>query len=151
METWPGWLGKLLGTDRRAPGERRKAWPHGGGGHPPGRSLRVGPGHLSTWAWPKGRVRYSPVQMPAAPQHLPGHGSLWTQWTGLALCPFTSVFLSSAPPSADRCTCCGLAKPGTWPPFFFPAKQQQSASQPGALSHSQGRGELQEAGQCEEA
>lgn len=81
--------------------------PQGGAGKPgpmvvgatlQGRPLRVGPGHLSTWAWPKGRVRYSPVQMPAAPQHLTGHGSLWTQWTGLALCPFISVFLSSASP-----------------------------------------------------
>lgn len=69
--------------------------PRGGAGKPgpmvvgatlQGRAPRVRPGHLSTWAWPKGRVRYRPVQMPAALQYLTGHDSLRTQWTGLAFC-----------------------------------------------------------------
>lgn len=145
------------------------AGPQGGAGKPgpmvvgatlQGRPLRVGPGHLSTSAWPKGRVRYSPVQMPAAPQHLTGRGSLWTQWTGLALCPLPPRRVSEPtwppeavhPPSPDRCTCCrpGQARHMAYA-FFFPAKQQRSASQPGAMSHSQGKDELSEAGQCEES
>lgn len=161
METWPGWLGKLLGTDSRAPGRRRKAWPHGGGGHPPrqateGRArspLHVGLAQGKSQVQPSSDACCSPAPhrpwLPVDPVD-----------RACSLSPPPPPRVSEPtwppeavhPPSPDRCTCCrpGQARHMAYA-FFFPAKQQRSASQPGAMSHSQGKDELSEAGQCEES
>ena len=94
METWSGWLGKLLGTTGKPwkPGPTAEGTPSKIGSCESGQVTSPhGPGPRE--------VRYRSIQTPAAPQHLnTGHASPWRLWTGLTLCSSSHTFLSQPGP-----------------------------------------------------
>lgn len=135
---WPGWLRKLLGTDRKALGRRWDAQAHRCGGHLP-RQATVGLARLPLCmglAQGKSQVQTNshacccPIPQTQA-KTLRGGGSFSV--------PSPHMFLSQSGPQKPRispslprtgASASGLAKPGTWLPLtsFLPSSRKVPAS-----------------------